>query len=73
MYKTKNNIEQNTILVTKEKIYKLLIVYTDVLGIALNSIQLVKGIVLDVVTYGSILVIVLITGELLMKLKSLKY
>lgn len=60
-------------LVTKEKIYKLLIVYTDVLGIALNSIQLVKGIVLDVVTYGSILVIVLITGELLMKLKSLKY
>ena len=60
-------------LVTKEKIYKLIIVYTDVLGIALNSIQLVKGIVLDVVTYGSILVIVLITGELLMKLKSLKY
>ena len=41
-------------LVTKEKIYKLLIVYTDVLGIALNSIQLVKGFELDVVTYGSI-------------------
>ena len=49
-------------LVTKEKIYKLLIVYTDVLGIALNSTQLVKGIVLDVVTYGSILLIFLITG-----------
>ena len=44
------------ILVTNEKIYKLLIVYTFELGIALNNTQLVNGILLEVTTYGSIFV-----------------
>lgn len=60
------------ILVTNEKIYKLLIVYTFELGIALNNTQLVNGILLEVTTYQYILVILSITGVMFCEFNLLK-